>query len=45
MKKSSIIEARHKQVNPVTRQKVELSFQIVDRIHEILKAKGFNKIS
>lgn len=45
MKKSSIIEARRKQVNPVVRQKFDLSFQIMDRIHEILKAKGLNKIS
>ena len=43
MRKSRIIEARRKQVNPVTRQKVALSFQIVDRIHEILKAKGLKQ--
>ena len=40
MEKSSIIEARRKQVNPSVRQKVELSFQIVDRIHEILESRG-----
>lgn len=39
MKRSNIIEARRKQVNPLVRQNVDLSFQIVDRIHEILQAK------
>ena len=34
MKRSNIIEARRKQVNPLVRQNVELSFQIVDRIHD-----------
>lgn len=43
MKKSSIIEVRRKQVNPAVRKKVELSFQIVDRIHEILEAKGLKQ--
>ena len=33
---SNIIEARRMQVNPLIRQNVDLSFQIVDRIHEIL---------
>ena len=40
MEKSSIIEARRKQVNPLVRQNVELSFQIADRIHEILESRG-----
>lgn len=44
MKKSNIIEARRKQVNPATRQKVALSFQIVDCIHEILEAKGLKQV-
>ena len=43
MKRSSIIEARRKQVNPLIRQDVDLSFQIVDRIHEILLAKGLKQ--
>ena len=43
MKKSSINEVRRKQVNPAVRKKVELSFQIVDRIHEILEAKGLKQ--
>jgi hypothetical protein len=36
MKRSRIIEARRKQINPEVRQRVDLSFQIVDRIYEIL---------
>ena len=40
---SSIIEARRMQVNPLIRQNVDLSFQIVDRIHEILVAKGLKQ--
>ena len=43
MKKSSIIEARRKKVNPLARQNVELSFQIVDRIHEILESRGLKQ--
>ena len=43
MKRSSIIEARRMQVNPEVRQKVDLSFQIVDRIYEILQAKGLRQ--
>ena len=36
MKRSSIIEARRKQVNPEVRKKVNQSFQIIDHIHYIL---------
>ena len=43
MKRSSIIEARRMHVNPLVRQNVDLSFQIVDRIHEILVAKGLKQ--
>ena len=43
MKRSSIIEARRKQVNPLVRKNVDLSFLIVDRIHEILQAKGLKQ--
>ena len=39
MKRNSIIEARREHVNPLVRQRVDLSFQIVDRIHDILVAK------
>ena len=43
MKRSSIIESRRMHVNPLIRQNVDLSFQIVDRIHEILVAKGLKQ--
>lgn len=43
MKRSSILEARRKSVDPAVRQKVNLSFQIVDRIHDILTAKGYKQ--
>ena len=43
MKRSSIIEARREHVNPLVRQRVDLSFQIVDRIHDILVAKGLKQ--
>jgi transcriptional regulator with XRE-family HTH domain len=43
MKRSSIIEARRKQVTSDVRERVELSFQIVDRIHEILVKKGMKQ--
>ena len=39
MKKSSILEARRKLVNPEVRKKVDLAFQIIDRNHEILVEK------
>ena len=43
MKRSSIVENRRNSVNPYVREQVNLSFQIVDRIHEILKSKGLNQ--
>lgn len=43
MKKNSLIEARRQKVNPEIRHTVDLSFQIVDRIDEILKAKGLKQ--
>lgn len=43
MKRSSILEKRRKTVEPVVRQKVNLSFLIVDRIHEILVSKGLKQ--
>lgn len=43
MKRSSILEARRKAVNPAIRQQVDLSFRIVDRIHEILQSKGMKQ--
>lgn len=43
MKRSKILEERRKHVNPETRKSVELSFQIVDRIHEILEEKNLKQ--
>lgn len=43
MKRSSILEARRKAVNPSIRRQVDLSFQIVDRIHEILQSRGLKQ--
>ncbi len=43
MKRSSVLENRRRQVNPEIRESVDLSFQIVDRIHEILVAKGMKQ--
>ena len=43
MKRSRILEERRKHVNPETRRSVELSFQIVDRIHEILEEKNLKQ--
>ena len=39
MKKSDILERRREKVNPEVRKSVDLSFQIADRIHEILTEK------
>ncbi len=43
MKRSKIISERRRAVNPETRRRVNLSFQIVDRIHEILINKGLKQ--
>lgn len=43
MRKRSIIEERRRKVNPEARRMVDLSFRIVDRIHEILKEKGLKQ--
>ena len=43
MKRSSIIEERRRHVNPDIRKSIDLSFQIVDRIHEILTEKGLRQ--
>lgn len=43
MKRSSIIEERRQKVNPEIRRMVDLSFRIVDRIHDILKDKGLKQ--
>ena len=38
-----IIEERRRKVNPEARRMVDLSFRIVDRIHEILEEKGLKQ--
>ena len=37
------MEERRKHVNPEIRKSVDLSFQIVDRIHQILEEKGLRQ--
>jgi len=43
MKRSKIIEERRRQVSPEVRERVSLSFQIVDRIHEILVERNLRQ--
>lgn len=43
MKRSSIIEERRKAVSPEIKREVNLSFEIVDRIHEILTERGLKQ--
>ena len=43
MKRSSIIETRRAKVSPEVRRNVDLSFLIVDRIHNILEEKGLKQ--
>lgn len=43
MKRSSIIEARRAKVSPEVRRRVDLSFLIIDRIHNILEEKGLKQ--
>ena len=43
MKWSKIIEERRRQVSPEVRERVSLSFQIVDRIHEILVERSLRQ--
>ncbi|MBR1726207.1 MAG: helix-turn-helix transcriptional regulator [Muribaculaceae bacterium] len=43
MKRSKIIEERRRHVNPEVRERVSLSFQIVDRIHEILVERNLRQ--
>jgi len=43
MKRSSIIEARRQSVSPDVRRQVDISFLIVNRIHEILTSKGYRQ--
>ena len=41
--KNSVLEARRTMVSPAIRRQVGLSFQIVDRIHEILISKNLKQ--
>ena len=43
MKRSKIIEERRRHVNPEVRERVSLSFQIVDRIHQILAERNLRQ--
>lgn len=43
MKRNRILEERRKSIDPSIRHQVDLSFQIVDRIHNILVAKGLKQ--
>ena len=43
MKRSSILEERRKAVSPEIKRRVDLSFQIVDRIHAILIERGLRQ--
>lgn len=43
MKRSNVIEERRRSVSPEIRRKVNLSFEIVDRIHEILNDRGLKQ--
>ncbi|MBR0488868.1 MAG: helix-turn-helix transcriptional regulator [Prevotella sp.] len=43
MRRSKILEERRKRVNPDVRESVALSFQIVDRIHEIMMQQGLKQ--
>ncbi len=43
MKRSNILEERRNRVNPEIRNRVMLSFRIVDRIHAILEEQGLKQ--
>ena len=43
MKRSKVIEARRRHVNPEVKERVALSFQIVDRIQEILVVRNLRQ--
>lgn len=43
MKRSNIIEKRRKSVSPEIKREVNLSFEIVDRIHYILTSRGLRQ--
>ena len=43
MKRSKIIEERRRHINPEVKERVSLSFQIVDRIHQILVERNLRQ--
>ena len=43
IKRSNIIEARRVKVSPDVRRRVEISFMIADRIHELLQKRGLKQ--
>ncbi|MBO7609428.1 MAG: helix-turn-helix transcriptional regulator [Muribaculaceae bacterium] len=43
MKRSKIIEERRRHINPEVKERVSLSFQIVDRIHQILAERNLRQ--
>ncbi|MBQ6189419.1 MAG: helix-turn-helix transcriptional regulator [Bacteroidaceae bacterium] len=43
MMRSKILEERRRRVSPEVRQRVALSFRIIDRIHEVLEEKGLKQ--
>lgn len=43
MKRSKIIEERRRHANPEVRERISLSFQIVDRIHQILVERNLRQ--
>ncbi len=43
MKKNSMFESRRKHISNEVRESVSFSFEIVDRIHEILQSKGLKQ--
>ena len=43
LRRSKILEERRKHVDSEIRRSVDLSFQIVDRIHDILVSKGMKQ--
>ena len=43
LRRNKILEERRKHVDPEIRKSVDLSFQIVDRIHDILVSKGMKQ--
>lgn len=43
MKRNNIIEVRRKAVSPASRRQIDISFLIVDRIHNILQQRGLKQ--